>query len=74
MANHFRFVVEATLDRTEGKFASRDEMLERLQDALDSANPGTVDGVGSDGTSTYEVTDWSVEEEPAPTMRKRANR
>jgi hypothetical protein len=67
----FTFTVEVEVERTEGKFASRDEVAEQITDALDSANPGSVDGIGADGMSTYEVTDWSVEEQPQP---KRARR
>lgn len=62
MSSRFKFTVEVTLDRVEGKFAGRDEMAEQIQEALDSANPYTVDGIGADGTSSYEVSDWSVSE------------
>lgn len=60
MSSRFVFQVEVVLERTEGKFAPRDEMEEQIQEAIDSANPGSVDGIGSDGTSSYEVTDWMV--------------
>jgi hypothetical protein len=60
MAHTFTFTVEVTLERTEGKFAARDELAEQLVEALDYANPSSVDGVGADGTSTYEVVDWVV--------------
>lgn len=56
----FTFTVTATVDRVEGKFASRDEIEGELREALDSANPGEVSGVGADAMSTYEVTDWEV--------------
>jgi hypothetical protein len=62
MSSRFKFVVEVDLDRVEGKFASRDEMAEQLQEALDSANPGSVDGIGADGMSSYEVSGWEVNE------------
>jgi hypothetical protein len=62
MTSRFKFTVEVSLERVEGKFASRDEMAEQIQEALDSANPSTVDGIGSDGTSSYEVSDWEVSE------------
>jgi 3-oxoacyl-(acyl-carrier-protein) synthase len=55
MSSRFRFVVEVELERTEGKFAGRDEMADAIQNALDDANPSQVDGIGNDGTSTYEV-------------------
>lgn len=39
--SRFRFVVEVELERTEGKFAGRDELSEQLFDAIDSSNPGS---------------------------------
>lgn len=58
----FRFTVTVELNRESGKFASREELAEQLTEALESANPGSVDGVGADSDSTYAVDDWSVEE------------
>lgn len=69
--SRFRFVVEVELERLEGKFAGRDEMAEELQQALDDANPSQVDGIGADGLSSYEVVDWTVEEEELPKRRRR---
>ena len=62
MAHHFTFTVTVELERTEGKFAGRDEMAEAIIDALEGADPGSVDGIGADGMSSYDVTDWAVEE------------
>lgn len=56
----FVFLVEVEVQRDEGKFASRDEVAEQLQEAIESADPGSVDGVGADGASTYSTVDWSV--------------
>ena len=56
----FSFTVEVEVERTEGKFAPKDEIEEQLQEALDMANPSSIDGVGADGTSSYEVTNWEV--------------
>lgn len=56
----FSFTVEVEVSRIEGKFATRDEISEYLQEELDGMNPGEVDGVGADGESRYEITDWSI--------------
>lgn len=58
MAHSFKFTVEVTLEREQGKFVSRDEMAEQLADAIEQADPGTVDV----DDSTYNVTDWVVNE------------
>jgi hypothetical protein len=62
MAHRLTFTVSVELERTEGKFASRDEMAEQIIDALESADPGSVDGIGADGMSSYETVAWEVEE------------
>lgn len=61
MAHRFTFTVEVELERTEGKFASRDEMAEAIIDMLEGAEDG-VYGIGSDGDSNYEVSNWEVSE------------
>ena len=60
MAHSFSFTVNVTLERTEGKFAGKDEMEEQIMEALEYANPSSIDGIGADGTSNYEVVDWEV--------------
>lgn len=62
MSYNFRLIVNTTLDRTEGKFPSRDSMLDELTASLDDANPGSL----SLDESEVEVSDWSVEEAPEP--------
>lgn len=62
MAHRFKFVVEVEVERESGKFASRDEMAEQIQDALEGADPGSLYGIGADGDSDYSVVDWTVEE------------
>lgn len=62
MAHTFKFVVEVTVERIEGKFAGRDEMADAITDMLDGANEGGISGIGADGSSEYEITDWSVSE------------
>jgi hypothetical protein len=56
MAHVFTFAVEVTLEREQGKFVSREEMAEQLAEAIQDADPGSVDV----DESTYNVTDWSV--------------
>ena len=63
MAHRFTFTVTVELERESGKFAPRDEMSLAIAEWLENANEGSLDGIGSDGDSTYEVTDWTIEEE-----------
>jgi hypothetical protein len=56
MAHSFTFTVEVTLERESGKFVSRDEMADQLEQSIQDADPGTVDV----DETTYNVTDWSV--------------
>lgn len=60
MAHSFKFMVTVELERSEGKFASRDEMAEQLESALIEADPGSLDGMGAEGTSCYDVVNWEV--------------
>jgi hypothetical protein len=60
MPMKFEFLVSVELERTEGKFAPKDEVTERLTEFLEQANEGSVDGVGADGESVYEIIDWDV--------------
>ncbi len=56
----FKFTVEVEVSRVEGKFASREEIASQIQDALESADPGSYEG---DNGGQYETSDWSVSEE-----------
>ena len=56
----FSFTVEVEVERESGKFASREEIIEALTEAIEGANPDVVDGVGADGDSVYNVIDWGV--------------
>ncbi len=58
--------VTVELDRTEGKFASREEVVESLTEWLENANQASIYGIGADGESTYEVINWDVEEVERP--------
>jgi hypothetical protein len=56
---YFKFTVEAEAERTEGKFASRDELSEQIMDELVSADPSSLTG---ENGGEYEITSWEVEE------------
>jgi hypothetical protein len=56
----FQYVVEVEVERIEGKFAPKDEIANEIEDWLVGANQDSIDGIGADGTSEYEITDWSV--------------
>lgn len=62
MAHTFEFKVRVVVERTEGKFASRDEIADALRDELEANQPYGVDGIGADGSSSYEVTEYEVED------------
>ncbi len=62
MSHKFKLTVTVELTRTEGKFASRDEMIEALRDEIEGMDPGEIYGLGADGESTYEITSWEVDE------------
>lgn len=60
MAHAFRVSVE----RESGKFASREEIAERLVDLVKNALDGeTLHGLGTDGDSVYEVAEATTEED-----------
>lgn len=59
MANRFKFVVEVEVSRVQGKFATREEMSAQMIEALESANPGDING---DNGREYTVDDWTVSE------------
>ena len=56
----FSFTVEVEVERASGKFASREDIAEVIQEWLEGANEDEVYGVGSDGDSTYIVSEWTV--------------
>lgn len=66
----FRFVVEVDVERTEGKFASREELAQQIQDAIEAADPNNLEG---DNGGQYDVTDWQVYEEEWKKEKKSAN-
>lgn len=62
MAHKFTFTVSVEIERESGKFASRDELSEAVLSWLESADEGSIDGVGADGDSSYTTTTWEVAE------------
>lgn len=61
MAHTFKVEIEVEVERIEGKFASRDEIAEAIQEALASAGEGdSLSGIGADGTSEYEIVSSTV--------------
>ena len=56
----FEFTVSVEVERTEGKFASRDELAEAIQEALDGADPGELEG---EAGGQYQTVAWEVQEE-----------
>lgn len=65
MASTFTFTVTVVVNRTSGKFATRDEMAEAIEEMLESANYGDISGIGPDGDTECEISDWSVAQEGA---------
>jgi len=73
--------VSVSVERTEGKFASRDEIGDQIQEALESevqqaieaADPGSYEG---ENGGQYETSEWSVdctiEQEQPQSKRGRA--
>ena len=60
----FEFKVKVSAVRESGKFATRDEVAGQLIEAIEGADPGSVDGVGADSDTTYSVESFEVEEIP----------
>ena len=56
----FTFTIDVEAEHTEGKFASHDELAEKITEAIESADPGSLEG---DEGGTYDVTSWEVSSE-----------
>jgi len=69
LAQHFTFTLTVEVNRTSGKFASRDEIADAITDELNSADPGSLYNLGADGESEYEIESWEAEETPEPPRR-----
>ena len=63
----FDLVVGAELERSEGKFVSREELRDKLIEALEEANPGDLMG---DNDGQYMVETWEVEEQEQPSAKE----
>lgn len=64
----FEFLVQVEVERSEGKFASRDELAEQIQQAIEGADPGDLDG---EAGGSYSVQTWDVSEQPQAKKGKR---
>jgi hypothetical protein len=71
LSHRFTFTVTVEVNRTSGKFASRDEIAEAIISEIEGTDPGSLDGLGADGESEYEVESWEVEETPEPPRARR---
>jgi hypothetical protein len=62
MAHTFKVELEIVVERTEGKFASRDEIADAIRDALESTTieGDSLSGLGADGSSDYDVVQATV--------------
>lgn len=64
----FDFLVSVEVERTEGKFASREDLAGQLLEELEGANPDSLTG---DNDGEYEVTSWDVQEQEQPKPARR---
>ena len=74
MAHRFTVTLEVEVERVEGKFASRDEIAEAIQEALANVGEGeSLSGLGADGNSDYEIISTEVvevaDEQPKKAVR-----
>lgn len=65
----FSFIVNASVERDEGKFESRETIEGELIEALEGADPGSIAG---ENGGTYSVQEWAVEENVQEKPAKRA--
>lgn len=64
----FTFTVEVEVERTQGKFATRDELADQIKDALENASPGDLQG---ENEGEYTINDWTVDEVPQPKAQRK---
>lgn len=55
----FVFKVTVEVERTEGKFASRDEIAEKIVEAIEDADPGQID---TDDGAVYEIVSFEADQ------------
>jgi hypothetical protein len=53
----FNFVVTIEVSRQEGKFATKDELAEQIQEVLEGADPATLEG---ENGGQYNIDSWEV--------------
>lgn len=58
----FTLIVDVEIEHEAGKFATRDEIGEQLEQAVADAEPGELEG---DEGGQYVVTTWEVREQVA---------
>ena len=51
------FTIEVELEKGSGKFASKDEIADKIMEDLESADPGTI---FSDDNAEFNVVQWDV--------------
>lgn len=56
----FTFKIDVEVSRSEGKFASKDELAEQIEQALSDANPDSLEG---ENGGQYAVDSWEVSNE-----------
>lgn len=65
-----QFTIEATLEKTSGKFVSGEDLAEEIKGEIEGADPGSV----SVDDSEYDVTSWSVSYDGTASEARRAAR
>lgn len=67
MAHTFQFLITVEVDRETGKFAPRDELVDKLREAIEGADPGTLD---CDNGGQYTVSSFDVQDYVEPKKGK----
>jgi hypothetical protein len=63
------FTIQVEVERSEGKFAGREELANLIMEELSGADPGTLD---CENGGTYEVGTWEVQlNDPVKPRRKK---
>jgi predicted XRE-type DNA-binding protein len=57
---HFTFTVDVDVDRDQGKFATREELAAQIQEAIEQADPGSMEG---ENGGQYSTSQWEVNEQ-----------
>jgi hypothetical protein len=65
----FTFTIEVEVERTEGKFASREDLAGQIVEELESANLNSLTG---ENDGEYEVIAWDVSEQEQPKRTRKA--